>query len=287
MGRAIIFPATRNCVDEAKALVNSLSETNPDIPVYIITSNREDRKIGFSDFESIFNHNILDILQEPPCDSEFRQIRTSRFRLAAELGNSYDSVCILDADMVVIRDIGAVFDMAESGTILVGSNNTLLTYRDRDFDRMKIDPPHRPFKEVLASFCTIPMFINPNIHKDFLMNIWNESTNPTGNDLESLNLLVLSMGLKNRLYYLPSYSWTNIHHSCLKPETFAKNTDDGLYSYQGEPIYSIHGHWLEDKYVQDLIDPMQKNYGHIPKAVDTASNAINDLCKKFRSYSVS
>ena len=109
-------------------------------------------------------------------------------------------------------------------------------------------------------------------------------TNPSGNDLESINLLIIAMGLLDSVYHLTTYSWNNIHHSQLKPETFAKMTDDGLYSHQGENIYALHGHWLDEAYVKELINPMIKNYGNIPKAIDTAKNAINDICKVFRSY---
>ena len=282
---AVVFPATRNCVDEAKCLVNSLAQTNPDLPVYITTSHLEDRQVTIQDFIHIPGQNIVKIIVEPPADTEFRQVRTARFRIAAELKSEYAVVGLLDADMVIIRDITPVMCMAEAGTILVTSNNTLLCYRHRDFVRMQIKSPGEDTKVIMPTFCTVPFFINPTIHEEFLMAIWNSDTNPSGNDLESINLLVIAMGLLGSIYHLPTYAFNNVHHSQIKIETFAKMTDDGLFSHQGEPIYSLHGHWLQEAYVKELINPMIKNYGHIPKAIDTAKNAINDLCKVFRSYS--
>lgn len=282
---AVVFPATRNCVEEAKCLVNSMAQSNPNIPLYITTSHLEDRRVTIDDFIHIPGQNIVKIIVEPPCDSEFRQIRTARFRIAAELKDEYSVVGLLDADMVIIRDISAVMRMAEAGTLLVTSNNTLLCYRHKDFVRMQIKSPGEDTKVVMPTFCTVPMFVNPSIHEEFLMNIWNKDTNPSGNDLETINLLVIAMGLLDSVYHLTTYSWNNIHHSQLKFETHVKMTDDGLYSQQGENVYALHGHWLDEAYVKELINPMIKNYGHIPKAVDTARNAINDICKVFRSYS--
>jgi len=228
---AIVFPATRNCVHEAKALVNSLAISNPDIPVYIMTSHISERQVRIEDFEHIKNHNVKSIIVEPPCDTEFRQIRTSRFRLAAELKDEYEVVCLLDADMVVIRDISKIFSMAKSGTILVTSNNTLLTYRHKDFVRMKVESPGEDHCKVHTTFTTVPFFINPTIHYDFLMDIWGT---PTGNDLEAINLIAIKRGLMKNIYLLNSFEFNNIHHTMLKPETFAKMTDDGMYNHQGQ-----------------------------------------------------
>jgi len=281
---AVVFPATRNCLEEAKCLINSLAQTNPSLPVYITTSHLEDRQVTIEDFSHIPSQNIVKIIPEPPADTEFRQVRTARFRIAVELKDEYTVVGLLDADMVILRDLTSIFKMAESGTLLFTGNNTLLCYRHRDFVRMQIKSPGEDTKVIMPTFCTVPTFINPTIHEELLMAIWNKETNPSGNDLESINLLIIAMGLLEDVYLLNTYSWSNIHHSMLKPETFSKMTDDGLYSHQGQPIYAVHGHWLEEAYVKELINPMIKNYSHVPKAIDTARNAINDLCKTFRKY---
>jgi hypothetical protein len=253
------------------------------VPVYVVTSHIADKQVTKNDFT--FKSNLIEIFTEPPCDTEFRQIRTSRFRIAADLADKFDVIGILDADMVVIRDLTPIFALAHEVMLFTG-NNTLLTYRHKDFERMQLKSPGPDTCTVFPTFCTVPTFINPKKYGNFLQAIWGADTNPTGNDLESINLLTISMNLMNSMYLLNTYQFSNIHHSMLKPETFVKMTPDGLYSHQGQPVYSLHGHWLDDRYVNDLIEPMIKNYAHIPKAIDTAKNCINDICKIFKSYAM-
>jgi hypothetical protein len=271
---AIILPATTSYLSEAKVLLKSLVNHMADIPVHIISKDNEAEELNQ------FN-NVVNIYNEPECDSEFRRIRTSRFRYAAEISNEYKSVCLLDADMLCVRDFSNIFRMADTGMILVGSNNTLLRYRKKDFDKMAVEVPEVPEVNIVhPTFTTVPTFVNPKIHEDWLRAIWE---NKTGNDLDVPNLLSASLGKTNNLYYLPSYSWTNIHHTMLKPETFVRYMD-GYYSHQGEPIYMFHGHWLDDKYKKQLVEPMQKNYGYYPKYVECARNCIKLIESEYEQY---
>ena len=86
------------------------------------------------------------------------------------------------------------------------------------------------------------------------------------------------------MFYLNSYQFTNIHHTMLKPDTYARKTDDGLYTQMGEPIYMIHGHWQEDKYMKNLMEPMEKNYGNYPNALKYAEAAIREIKKEYDRY---
>lgn len=273
---AVVFPVTERYLAEGEALVRSLLQHNGDIDVHVITVNEE-----AAYFKREFR-NVVHVHNEPPCDTEFRQVRTSRFRYAAELKDQYTVVGILDADMVTIRRITKLFRMAETGTIVVGSNNTLYRYVKKDFDAMQIEV-NPAVNVITGSFCTVPTFINPTIHERFLRAVWD---NATGNDLDVPNLLAHSMMLyKEYFFLLPSYISTGIHHSMVKPETFCLETDDGLYSYQGEPIYLLHGH-LHDtqEYHKQLLEPMQKNYGYYPKYIDCTKQCINILYKEYMKY---
>lgn len=272
---AVVFPVTEKYIAEGEALICSLLKHNPDIDVHVITINYE---------ANFFNQyaNVVVVHNEPACDSEFRQVRTSRFRYAAELKDQYSTVGILDADMVTIRPIHKLLRMAETGTILVGSNNTLYRYLKKDFDAMQVEADSA-INVVHGSFCTVPTFINPRIHYDFLMSIWRNST---GNDLEIPNLLAQSMNLyRDYIFLLPSYISTGIHHSMVKPETFCRETDDGLYSQQGEPIYLLHGHlWDTQEYHKQLLEPMVKNYGYHTPYIDCTKQCIQILYKEYMKY---
>lgn len=269
----IVVPITKAYYDEGETLIRSLLEHNPDIPVDIITIN--DEAAGLKEYP-----NVRQVINEPPCDTEFRRVRTSRFRHAAEVKDEFDVVCLMDADMVTVRPIRNLFQMAEAGTILVGSNNTILRYMKKDFDLMQVSV-NPGINVVHGSFCTVPLFLNPTIHSAFLLAVWNS---PTGNDLDVPNLLALAMCLQNQLFHLPSYIVLNIHHSMVKPETFIKQTGQGLYSHQGEPVYMLHGHLGNPAYVAELLEPMKKNYGWHPPYVECARSCIQTLAMEYAKY---
>jgi len=271
----IVFPATTNYMDEACVLLKSLQKHMPTIPVHVTTRNN-DADCLLKEFD-----NVTRIIDEPPCDTEFRQVRTTRFRHAADVAKEgYKVVCLLDADMLVVRNFTKIFKMAESGTILVGSNNTLLRYRKKDFDKMFVDVSD-DINVVHPTFTTVPTFINPTIHQEYLRAIYE---NKTGNDLDIPNLVAIQQNLMDQIYHLPSFLFTGIHHTMLKPETYVKMTDDGLYSHQGEPVYMLHGHLGDPKYLAELIKPMRQNYGYYEPYLKMAQSCINTLKEVYEKY---
>lgn len=270
----IIVPATKNYFVELDVLLKSLQKHMPHVPVHIMTRDGE-----ANEYKDKFDI-VEEVIDEPKCDSEFRQVRTSRFRYAAEQKDNFKSVCILDADMLCVRDFTQIFRMADTGTIVACSNNTLYRYVKKDFDKMHIDVPEG-IEVIHASFSSVPIFISPGIHYEYLMAIWN---NKTGNDLDVNNLLVHALGLADKVYLLGSENFTNIHHTMLKPEIFVRTTTDGYYNQLGEKIYMFHGHWLDDNYVKQLLEPMQKHYGWHKPYIDIAKNCINAIKKEYEKY---
>lgn len=279
---AFIIPVTKNYLHEARPLVKSLFKHNPATDIHIIsTEANQPNALDGTEFDDL---GKIIFFRAPKADTEFRQVRTSRFRYAADIGAAdpgYEVVALLDADMLCIRNLDKFFRMASTGTIIASSNNTLLRYQKKDFDKMHVQAP-ASIDVVHPTICTVPIFINPNIHRPFLMEVFN---NATGNDLDVPNLLLESMGLmQDHVFLVNSYAWTNIHHSMLKPETFIMHTQGGLYSKQGEPVYMLHGHWYDDRYINDLMEPMIKHYGYCQKYIDTARNCIATIKRIYDEY---
>jgi hypothetical protein len=297
---AFIVPVTKNYLHEARPLVKSLGIHMPDTDLHILTVDGQYR-VNVDDFSDLHKHFFVHDVPEFPAAEfpelqqaySFRRIRTSRFLFAAFCGHlgghsgwkspldkRYDVVCLLDADMCMVRPINKFFKMAEMGTILVGCNNTLLRYTKKDFDKMHVEV--RPDIDVVhPTFCTVPTFVNPNIHQDWLEAIW---TNKTGNDLEIPNLLAQSMNKMNQVYHLGSENFLNIHHMQIRPETYAKATTDGLYTQTGEPVSMLHGHWADDSYRKQLLEPIVKNFSDYPKAISIAQGAINTIKQEYDKY---
>jgi len=284
----IIVPITKSYLAEGRVLLNSLNITNPNIPVHVLTTDLTEADFKFP--------NVQKVVLSPKCtglNHEFRQIRTYRFKYAIELGEKHlkdllafvedpsedFSVLLLDADMFCLRKLDKFFEMAYN-TILCCSNNTLLRYVKKDFDKMYVECDPQ-IDVIFPTFSTVPMFINPIRFKDYLQTIWD---NKTGNDLETLNLILASKGLLDKTYLLNSYGWTNIHHTMIKPETFIKRTADGLFSNQGEPVYMLHGHWGDQRYIEELIRPMEKNYGYHRPYIETAKNCIKIIKEEYDKY---
>ena len=276
---AFVFPVTIGYLDEAKILVYSLKKWHSEIPIFVTLSDSMDG----SEFDEL--GGVIPI-RSPKCDTEFRQIRTHRFKFAKELGEQgYTSVCLLDADMLMLYRISQYFKMAESGVVLTCSDNTILRYEHKHLKEHHLESDEK-FNVIHTGFSTVPTFINPQIHADFLEEIW---SNPTGNDLETFNLIALRRGyMDDTIALLNSYQWTNIHHTMLKPETYIRRSFDirgeHYISHMGERVYMMHGHWLQDNYVDELMEPMKKNYGNFPKAVFIAEESVKVLREVYRRY---
>lgn len=275
---AFVFPVTRQYLHEARVLVNSLHKWHPEIPIYITTIDTE-YGIEKKDFNDICD---TDIIIAPECDTDFRRIRTFRFKLAMDLKDKHKVILLLDADMCLFRPIDKFFRIAETGIMIGCSDSTILKYRQNHFKEYHIETK---IQEIIHPFfSTVPLFINPSNERtyEFLKMVWE---NPTGNDLEVPNRIVAATGRQDEMILLNSYQWTNIHHSMLKPETHIKMTDDGLISNQGQFVYMVHGHWQDKHYLEhDLIDPMKKNYNWDEKNIERAYNIVNDIKKEYDKY---
>ena len=187
--------------------------------------------------------------------------------------------------MCLVYQIPQFFQLAESGVILVCSDNTVLRYETKHLRRHYLEVEDG-FDVIHTGFSTVPTFINPQTHKDLLEELWE---NPTGNDLETWNLVMLNRGyMDDRVMLLNSYQWTNIHHTMMKPETFTKRSFDmrgeHFISHMGERVYMLHGHWLFDGYCEELMEPMEKNYGDYPGAVHAAREALKVIRDVYRRY---
>jgi hypothetical protein len=197
--------------------------------------------------------------------------------------DKFKVVCLLDADMLCVYNFEHIFRMADTGTILACSNNTLFRYIKKDFNLLFIDAPD-DIDIVQTSFSTVPFFINPNIHQKFLTDVW---TSKTGNDLCVPNLIAAASGLMKQVYLLNSQNWTNIHHTMIKPNLFIKKVQDGYVSDLGERIFTFHGHWLDRTpggYIDELIRPMEKNYGYHRPYIETAKNCIRIIKEEYDKY---
>lgn len=291
----IVVPITDSYKAEGEALLRSLLVHNPTIPVHVIGRNGEVDylKDKFSNVDRVINE-VPDLTKQNP---EFRQIRTSRFRHAADMAaEGFTSVLILDADMLSIRPLQAIFKMAESGIILVCSNNTLYRYTYEHFSAMHIEAP-KDISVVHASFSTVPMFINvqKEINRTYLYSIANSYT---GNDLDVPNFLVHIIkdndGVSlydGYIYHLNSYNWTNIHHSMEKELNKLIYTDQGYFSNQGDFCYFLHGHLWDTKengysgaYHDQLIEPMERNYGYYPPYIECAKNVVSIMENEYKRY---
>ena len=257
-------------VKEAQVLVKSIRKWCPDVCV-IITGIEGDINLDV-------DHDRIFICKEK--GSEFKRIRTFRFKLAMDLKKEYDVVCCLDADMVVFHPLHKFFKLAETGIILACADSTMLTYRKKDFDLYEI-PVDEKYIKNHCTISTVPMFLSPSVNEDYLKEIWD---NPTGNDLDVPNLVACKMDLiKDRMHLLNNFSWTNIHHSMMKPETYAVRLGGKMYSHQGIPIYMLHGHWIYKKYIEELMNPIKINYPD-KKMVETAENSLRELLNEYNKY---
>jgi len=163
-----------------------------------------------------------------------------RFKIAYDICDKYDAICLMDADMFLTADCTLFFDIASKGFIVTGSNGMLhdnLFKKDWDIDL------NSPYVKIHT---TVPIFINhENI--DWFIDLYNKKDIPGWNDFIFLNALGIER--QNKMLCLPPYTFTGIHHWQMKPETSVMKRDNTIISGTEEAVYMVHGKWWYDGWI--------------------------------------
>jgi len=177
-----------------------------------------------------------------------------RYFYASQFGQDYQAVCVLDADMVFVRDPWQFFEIAaKTGFVLGVSKEQNEKYND----------PHHKFNgewiipkgtQPESDLCNCPIFVDPKIWGKAFEESWKifndgfPNTNFKAPDMAAMNIMLLKYGSADKTIALPNVQWLSTNEQALKLYQRAVNDRGKIKAETGIPIFSYHGHYGHTKW---------------------------------------
>jgi hypothetical protein len=223
-----------------------------------------------------------------PVDKSLGKVMTVKFyryKIMAEIGQQYRSICFIDTDIFLVSGVEEYFDIAANTDVVVAVNDNVVRHYKTELKKgtcpCYVDGESRtPFfsrDTVDGKFvCNTPMFLDARKYADTLLDVFAhrlrigmDNTWPFNGDLETMNLVFLKHGVKEKMLILASHLWTNVHYSIYRTSLLPRvmvlpDTTDVVGQYRKKSIFfsethehvrSFHGRdWASEKSERHLKD---------------------------------
>lgn len=264
---AFVVSACKKYVPELCALLNSMEMVGNKHDVFVIgyelPKNFTDQ---FADLGFKVIYYEIPEAEAREFGGESEILCRKRYWYAAEWGKDYDSVCLLDADMIIVRPLDLHFEIAARTDIILGvSLEQKTTYgTDEDgHDHQRVLGEHIVRERVwnAKDMCCTPMFVNARTYGRQLKKSWEIFTGgyPVNNfrapDQQAFNMILVAEKLTDRVILLPNMCWVGSNEKLLKPYTrFTIQTDGLIWTESGEPVFVLHGQFYKARWRQGQLD---------------------------------
>lgn len=198
-------------------------------------------------------HNITDEeVQESHGLSEV--VCRKRYLFADEIGKDYHAICVLDADMVFVRNPKNFFEVAaKTGLVVCAVKEQKQSYHEKN---------HRSNGEWIMpegftpemDLCNCPLFVDTRIWGEPLRlsyEIFSDGfpeTNFKGPDMAAMNLMLCKYGSDGRTIGLPNVQWLGTNEQHLKLYQRVVGDAESIKTETGTPIYSYHGQYYHPRW---------------------------------------
>lgn len=191
-----------------------------------------------------------------PVDKDLGKVMTIKFyryKMMAEFGQKYKSICFIDTDIYLCSDVREYFDIAAGTDLIVATNDRVVRqYKDNSQSSCpKWANGREQFLEGAlwdGKFCcNVPMFVDMRKYGDVFLDIFAhrgklgmDNTWPFTGDLETMNLVLNKHKVKNRMMILADHLWTGVHYSIYRISTMVKLHRVPAGMPLSDPTYSPH-----------------------------------------------
>lgn len=284
MGKyAYIVGATYNYIPELTGLLNSLDYVGNKFDVHLIGIDLpEDFTLQFSKLNyNVVYHNIP--------ESEWQKNRgrsevvcRKRYWYAGEWGKDYNAVCVLDADMIFIRNPWQFFEIAAKTGFILGAS--------KEQNKVYDDPHHYVNDQWIWNFpvgyyndkdlCNCPLFIDAKLWEEALKFSWDIFIN--GNykapDMDAMNMSFIHFGGHDKIIKMAGNQWLGTNEQHLKPYIRAVRRKEGIQTESGIEMFSYHGQYYKEKWRnQQLANRHQCAEGYLKTTECPDNMAIGSL----------
>lgn len=253
---AYVVGATRTYTPELCAMLNSLDYVGNTADMHVLAIELDEDFMKQA-VEKLSYKVIFHVISEAEWQADHGRseiVCRKRYWYAAEIGKDYDAVCVLDADLVWVRNPAAFFEVAEKTGLVVGVSK----------EQNKVyDDPHHQFKGEWiipegyynrVDLCNCPTFVNPKVWGDAFRDSWNwfitgfPDTNMKCPDMDCMNIALIKHGSADRTIVLAGVQWLGTNEQMLKPYIRAINDHNLIKTESGFPIYCFHGQYYKKRW---------------------------------------
>jgi len=257
-----------------------------------------------------------------PVDKDLAKVMTIkyyRYKMMAEFGQKYKSICFIDSDIYLCSDVREYFDIAAATDLIVATNDRVIRqYRSGGGGSCPAWAADKKqyFEGAFwdGKFCcNVPMFVDMRKYADVFMDIFDhrgklgmDSTWPFNGDLETMNIVLNKHRVKNRMMILADHLWTGVHYSIYRVSTMVRlnsiprgtELSDTTYKHEilftsetCEHVRSFHGRdWtsqhneerIKGHNIPKLLGQMEGEFAG--KMKDAAVNKRKDVYDTIQAY---
>ena len=250
---AFVVGASENYAPGLIALCNSISKFHDNVDIRLLDYNLSEDTI--SKLEKI---NITLHIQKATNQNQILATAIERFEYAYFLGQYYDAVCLMDADLFLTANCDTFFDVASKGFIVTGSNGMLINFNEDHQKKYNVDLNCKDYFHTKVH-TTVPIFINED-NLDWFKLLYDSKRIDHFDDFLYLNILGIKLDKSKKMITMPPYCFTGIHHFNLKPVTGIIRKENIILAGTEEQAYMIHGKWWDKGWYSDLMLVMEKYF---------------------------
>ena len=246
---------------ELTALLNSLDFVGNKADVYVIGINLPDELVNqFTNTNYKIMHDNISETEVSESQGISEVTCRKRYWYASKIGRHYDAICVLDADMIFVRNAWQFFEIAAKTGFVLGVGKE----QNQKYD----DPHHKAKGEWIMpegtcpefDLCNAPLFVDAKVWGEALENSWHIFIDgfPTDNfkapDMAAMNLMLLKFGSADKTISLPNVQWLSTNEQALKPYIRAVEDRGKVKTETGTPMFSFHGHYAHTRWRECQMD---------------------------------
>ena len=250
---SFIVGATRGYIPELTGLLNSLDYVGNTQDVHVLGIElSEDFTSQFSKLSyNVIYHNISE--KEWEADrGRSEVVCRKRYWYAAEIGKDYKAVCVLDADLVFVRNPIQFFVIAEKTGYIIGPC--------KEQNKVYDDPHHEVDGQWIWNFprgyyndkdlCNCPVFLDTKIWDEALRMSWDIFFNHDykAPDMDAMNMCFIQYGGHDKIIKWAGNQWLQTNEQGLKPYIRAVEVRGKIQTESGIEVFSYHGQYYHKKW---------------------------------------
>lgn len=258
---AYVVSACTKYTPELCALLNSLCYVGNKFNVHVFWCSRDGNRDFIDQFKNLSYNVILHEVSQKEIE-ESRGITEvtcrKRYWYAAEVGLMYEAVCILDADLVFVRNPWQYFEIAAKTGFILGPTKEQNKVYDHDHHLVNGEwvwsVPRGFYND--KDLCNCPVFIDAKKWNDALRMSWYVFINGgfKAPDMDAMSLSFLQFDGYDQIVKLAGLQWLGTNEQHLKPYIRVVERNGKINTENGLEVFCYHGQYYKEKWRDCQLD---------------------------------